>query len=90
MAHTKSAEKRLRQNLKRRARNRADIKVIKKQIRKLEEVVKGGPADRVLAEFKNTVKHLDKAASRRVIHPNAAARKKSQLARLVQAKAAAK
>ena len=35
------------------------------------------------------VKKLDKAAARRVIHPNAAARKKSQLARQLAAPAKA-
>ena len=40
--------------------------------------------------IKLTVKRLDKAAHKRIIHPNAAARKKSQLARLIHAKAGAK
>jgi ribosomal protein S20 len=35
-----------------------------------------------------TVKGLDKAAARRVIHPNQAARRKSQLARLLEKKPA--
>jgi small subunit ribosomal protein S20 len=90
MPHTSSAKKRLRQTEKRRKRNRTAIKAIKVQIKKLSDLVGQGPADQVQTEFKLTVKRLDKAAHKRVIHPNAAARKKSQLARLIQAKAGAK
>ena len=90
MPHTKSAEKSLRQTEKRRRRNRTAIKAIKLQIKKLTDLVGQGSADQVQAEFKLTVKRLDKAAHKRVIHPNAAARKKSQLARLLHAKAGAK
>ena len=87
MPHTKSAEKRIRQTEKRRRRNRTAIKAIKLQVKKLTDLVGKGSADQLQAEFKLTVKKLDKAAHKRVIHPNAAARKKSQLARLLHAKA---
>jgi small subunit ribosomal protein S20 len=86
MAHTRSAEKRLRQNEKRRLRNRAAKKVIKLQVKKFLAAV-GGDGD-AAAEFKLAVKKLDKAAAKRVVHPNLAARKKSQLARMLQAKPA--
>ena len=46
-----------------------------------------GPADKLQAELKAAIKKLDKAAAKRVIHPNTAARKKSQLARLANAQA---
>jgi len=90
MPHTKSAEKSIRQTEKRRRLNRTAIKTIKAQIKKLRDLVGKGSADQIQAEFKLTVKKLDKAAHKRVIHPNSAARKKSQLARLLQAKPAAK
>jgi small subunit ribosomal protein S20 len=89
MPHTPSAKKSLRQTVKRRARNRAVIKGIKKQIKKVEDLAKSGPTDQILVEIKNAFKKLDKAAARRVIHPNQAARKKSQLDRLGKAKAGA-
>jgi len=90
MPHTKSAEKSIRQTEKRRRLNRTAIKTIKAQIKKLRDLVGKGSADQIQAEFKLTVKKLDKAAHKRVIHPNSAARKKSQLARLLQAKPAGK
>lgn len=86
MPHTKSAEKRNRQNEKRRLRNRAAKKAIRVQIKSLQEAVKSGNPDEVQAEFKKAVRRLDKAAAKRVVHPNLAARKKSQLARLITAK----
>ncbi len=89
MPHTSSAKKRLRQYAKRRTHNRAVLRALKKQIKKLNELVAEGPADQVQVEFKAAVKKLDKAAAKRTIHPNAAARKKSQLARLVNPKAPA-
>jgi len=90
MPHTKSAKKALRQDQKRRDRNRAVKKALKTQIKKFATVLKEGTAEQKQAEFVACVKQLDKAAVRRVIHPNAAARKKSQLARRLAAPAVAK
>ena len=85
MPHTPSAKKRLRQTAKRRLRNRATKKAIRVQIKKFEEVAKQGAGEQTQAELIQAIKKLDKAAARRVIHPNAAARKKSQLARRLAA-----
>jgi small subunit ribosomal protein S20 len=85
MPHTKSAKKSLRQDEKRRLRNRATKKAIKVQIKSFLSAVGG---DGAAAELKVAIRKLDKAAAKRVIHPNAAARKKSQLARLFAAKTA--
>jgi len=86
MPHTRSAKKNVRKNEQRRLRNRAVKSVIKTQIKKFSQLVASGPADQVQAEFKVTIRKLDKAAAKRVIHPNLAARKKSQLAKLMHAK----
>jgi small subunit ribosomal protein S20 len=83
MPHTKSAEKHLRKSEKRRVANRAAKKAIKGQIKSFLAALDGGDA---AAELKATIRKLDKAAAKRVIHPNAAARKKSQLARKLAAK----
>jgi small subunit ribosomal protein S20 len=86
MPHTRSAKKRLRQNEKRRMRNRAAIKTIKTQIKKVQALAQGEDLEALRTEFRMAVKKLDKAASRRIVHPNMAARKKSQLARLLHDK----
>ena len=88
MAHTKSAEKRMRQDEKRRLRNRQTKKAIKVQLKSFLAVAKTGTGDELQTEYNLAVKKLDKAAARRRIHPNAAARKKSQLARMLHAKKA--
>jgi small subunit ribosomal protein S20 len=89
MPHTKSAKKSLRQDQKRRDRNRAVKKALKLELKKFQTAVKAGNTEVAKNEFKAAVKKLDKAAARRVIHPNAAARKKSQLARQLNAPAKA-
>jgi small subunit ribosomal protein S20 len=89
MPHSSSAKKRQRQYEKRRLRNRAAKKAIRLQIRKVHAVAKDGPAEQLQGELIAAVKKLDKAAAKRVIHPNTAARKKSQLARLAKPAAAA-
>lgn len=91
MPHTPSAKKRLRQIAKRRLRNRAVMKGIKLQIRALTDVakVKESTKEQVGEQLRLAVKKLDKAAAKRVIHPNQAARRKSQLYRLVNERQAA-
>jgi small subunit ribosomal protein S20 len=81
MPHTSSAKKAMRQDAKRRDRNKSVKKAIKTQLKKFTTVLEEGTAEQKQAEFVAAVKKLDKAAARRVIHPNAAARKKSQLAK---------
>ena len=90
MPHTSSAEKRQRQYEKRRLRNKSRIRAIKKQLKSFSDVVKTGTAEELQNEYNLAVKKLDRAAARRTIHPNLAARKKSQLARQLAAKKTAK
>ena len=88
MPHLKSAKKRLRQNIKRRDHNRAVKKSLKKQLKTVFEVGsdKAKTVEDLKKEARAAIKKLDKAAARRVIHPNTAARKKSQIARLINNK----
>jgi small subunit ribosomal protein S20 len=87
MPNTKSAKKRLRQSLERRARNRAVKSSLKTQVKKVLVAVEDGDAAAGSDEFRTAVKKLDQAAAKRVIHPNKAARLKSRLsARLKAAK----
>jgi small subunit ribosomal protein S20 len=51
--------------------------------RRLTRVVEEGDATAIEAEHRALVRTLDKAASKRAMHPNKAARKKSQAAKLV-------
>ena len=84
MPHTRSAKKNLRKSEKRRLHNRAAKKAIKAQIKEILTLGKEGSPDQLRRAYSLAVKKLDKAAARRVVHPNFAARKKSQLSKLVQ------
>jgi small subunit ribosomal protein S20 len=89
MPHTTSAKKALRQTEKRNAHNRAAKKAIKLQIKKFLATLKDGTSDQKKAEYNVCAKKLDKAAAGRIIHPNLASRKKSQLAKKLIAPAVA-
>lgn len=89
MPHTRSAKKSLRKNEKRRLHNRAIKKALKTQLKKVMSVAEAGNLDQLQAECRLACKKLDKAAAKRVVHPNLAARKKSQLARLLGSKRSA-
>ena len=84
MPHTKSAKKRHRQSLERRAKNRAVKSSIKTQVRKVREAVAAGDMAKADAEFRIATTKLDRAGVKRVIHPNAAARTKSRLSHLMK------
>jgi small subunit ribosomal protein S20 len=86
MPHTLSAKKHMRQSEKRRRYNRTYRKDIRDEVKKFLDAMQSGTKEQVAAEFKAAVKKLDKAAARRVIHPNKAAHKKSQLAKMLAAK----
>ena len=80
MANTSSAEKRIRQERKRTAHNRAQRSRLKTAIKKVSASTNAAEAQEALSEVSGL---LDRLATRRIIHRNKAARKKSQLARLV-------
>lgn len=88
MPHTPSAKKHMRKSLKQRMHNRAVERMIKEQIKDVLEVAKSGKADDLKKAINIANKKLDKAAAKRIIHPNMAARKKGQLAKLLNKKAA--
>ena len=90
MANTKSAIKMIRVALRRRKRNqpvRTELKTLVKAARK---DIDAGRFDTAQGEVQKAVSALDKAASKGVIHKNAAARRKSRLMkRLAKAEKAA-
>ena len=87
MPHTRSAKKNMRKTEKRRLANRVAKKGIKVQIKKFL-AAEDGPLEELKKEYNATAKKLDKAAAKKVIHPNMAARKKAQMARVLNKKAA--
>jgi small subunit ribosomal protein S20 len=90
MPNTKSAKKRLRQNEERRSRNRSARTGLKSQLRKVRETVASGALDKAQDEFRTASRHLDQAGSKKLIHPNKAARIKSRLSKLIKSAKAPK
>jgi len=85
MPNTASAKKRMRQDVVRRSRNRATKSALRTQVRKVREAIAAKDAEKSQTEFRALVKKLDRAASRHVIHANAAARTKSRLSAAIKA-----
>ncbi|MGH3320251.1 MAG: 30S ribosomal protein S20 [Streptosporangiaceae bacterium] len=85
MANIKSQIKRNRQNEQRRLRNRAVQSSLKTSIRSFHEAAGAGDVDDAVRRMRAASRHLDKAASKGVIHRNQAANRKSAIARRVAA-----
>ena len=85
MANSKSAQKRMRQALKRRDRNRSQHSTMKTAVKKLRTAVEGGDAAAAQELLPATLGVVDATAQKGVIHANTAARTKSRLQRAVNA-----
>ena len=86
MAHSLSAKKRIRQNAKRRMRNRAQTSAVRTQIKKYVETVQQSSDVEVMEkELRLTQKQIDQLSAKGTLHRNTASRKKSQLARQLNA-----
>ena len=79
MPNHKSAEKRMRQNEKRRVVNRTNRGRLRTAIKKLRAALTTGDAATVGALLPQTVSVIDKAVQKGVLHRNAAARHKARL-----------
>jgi len=85
VAHSLSAKKRVRQNVKQRTTNRARKSQVKGQIKQLETALEEGNVEAASTELRLTAQKLDKVASTSTMHKRTAARKKSRLAKKVNA-----
>jgi small subunit ribosomal protein S20 len=84
MPNIKSAKKRMAQSIVRREKNRSVKRSLKTQCKKVLEAVSAGNVEQAETEFRQSTKVLDRAAARKVIHANAAARTKSRLSARVK------
>ena len=80
MANIKSQIKRNKQNEKHRQRNKAVKSSLKTSVRKFREAADAGDLDAATLAMRDACRHLDKAASKGVIHKNQAANRKSAIA----------
>ena len=83
MANHKSAEKRVRQTLKRNEINRSNRSKLRTSIKKLRAAVASHDKNGGVELLNPTISLIDKAVNKGVIHKNTAARYKSRLTKHV-------
>jgi small subunit ribosomal protein S20 len=82
MPNIKQQERRVQTAARQRLENLRWRSSAKTLFKRLEIAVEDGDAEQIAAEHRELVRILDRAGARRAIHPNKAARKKAQAARL--------
>lgn len=80
MAHSLSAKKRVRQNLKDRARNRWHKSRVREAIKDYRETILHQSVDEAEQKLRSLYKLLDQVAAKGTFHKNTASRTKSRLA----------
>lgn len=79
MANTSQAKKRARQNQKRQLQNASQRSAVSTVVKKTIKSLQFNDHSIAQSAFQHAVRLLDKAANKRIIHPNKAARLKSRL-----------
>jgi small subunit ribosomal protein S20 len=87
VAHSSSAKKRVRQNEKHRLLNRRRVAGMKQAVREFDEKVRGGDKAAAGEALKVAYKKIDQVAAKGTLHKKTAARRKSALARQLNAAA---
>lgn len=85
MPNIKSAVKRVKTIEKRRALNASQKSALRTVVKAADVALTGTEVEAAQAAFQAASKKLDKAASKGLVHKNAAARKKSRLAKKLNA-----
>ena len=85
MANHKSAKKRARQALVRRARNRSVLSGVRTELRALRGAIQAGDGARAQSALRSTESHIRRAASKGVMKKTTANRQVSRLAHAVHA-----
>ena len=81
MPRSKSAEKAARSGEKKRIRNRSMKSTTKTYMARAEKLIQSNDVEQAKAAVARTITALDKAAQKRIIHPNTVSRRKSRLMR---------
>jgi small subunit ribosomal protein S20 len=80
-----SSQKRHRQSEKRAERNKANRTVVKSKVRRVKDAIVSRDVDAAEKALREAACVLDRNANRKTIHPNTAARRKSRLAKRINA-----
>lgn len=85
MANSASAKKRIKQNDRNRTRNRARKSVLKNETRVLTNAIHDGDLERAQTALSTVQKRLDQIGAKGTLHKNTVARRKSRLAKRLNA-----
>ncbi len=85
MASHKSAEKRNRQNKKRKLRNMSVKSLVKTKVKKVLKAVEAKDREGAKKDLLEATSVIDKAAAKKVFHKNTASRKISRLTKKINA-----
>ena len=80
MATSRSSRKRIRQSQTRNLRNREIKSAVKTGIKRFMTAVEAKDVEAAKKEFAAAVTGLDRAGTKRILHPNTVARRKSSMA----------
>ena len=90
MANLASSKKRIKQNERNRLRNRARKAIVKTETRRFLDAIKADDLQRAKELLPGVTKTLDQVAAKGTFHANTASRRKSRLAKQLNAALAAK
>ena len=85
MPNIKSAIKRVKTSEKRRALNASQKSALRTAVKSVDQAIEGSDVEAAKTALVAATKQLDKAVTKGLIHKNAAARKKSRLAKRLNA-----
>lgn len=85
MANIKSAQKRARQAVQRRARNVSLHTAARSAIKDVKKAIAAGDKKAAVAALAKSQSVIDRVAAKGVVHKNAASRQKSRLANAIKA-----
>ncbi len=88
MAHSLSAEKRIRQNVAANERNRWRLRTMRDAVKAFNDKIAHGTLDEATKAFRDASKVVDRTAAKGVIHKNQAARRKSRMSSRLKARKA--
>ncbi|MCL5946208.1 MAG: 30S ribosomal protein S20 [Planctomycetes bacterium] len=81
MAHSLSAQKRVRQNAKLRLRNRDRKKIVRVEVKKVTAALAKKDVAEAQSAVNQAIKILDRMAAKKTMHRNTVARRKSRMMR---------
>lgn len=84
MANLKSAQKRARTNQKKRMRNQSFLSKMRSSINKVRALIEADELEQAKTAYNETVRIIDRAIQKGIVHQNNGNRQKSRLAKQIR------